>query len=540
MSEGNLSPRQKMINMMYLMLTAMLAMNVSKDVLNAFVLVNHGMKTTNHNTEEQNKKIYNRFEKEIQYNEAKVRPWKEKADKVHSKANEVFKEIQDLKIKIVEKGEGKDTEAIDKEGIVHGEDIDGKDNTDIPAEIMVGANNNGAGYELEKSIDNYREYLLSLFDNEKNSYLTASINELLETPDPKHVKGHAGDWVTHHFEHMPLIGVITAMTGLQGNIRTAEYQMINYLYGQITAGEINFNKLEAVVIPNTNYVMQGAEYKARVFLAAMDTTNPPIVYVGDYDSTQNNGTWDYNMVGSYDSLEVDQGKGIFTKTAGALGEHTWEGIIKIVKGDGSTIERPFKESYRVSKPNAVVSATKMNVFYLGLDNPVDISVPGVPKEDVQVSLTNGRIYRRGSAWVARPSRAGVNCQVRVYAEMQGERKFMGSQPFRVKTVPDPRPVVAGMPGGSITKSLLAAQEVVIAELPNFLFDLKFSVESFNMYTVIGGFLQEEASTNNRITARQKQLIQKAGRGNTITFENIKARKPGGEVKDIGTISFRLK
>lgn len=540
MSHGNLSPRQKMINMMYLMLTAMLALNVSKQVLNAFVIVNEGLKSTNANSHEQIQTIYQEFQKQLKINEEKTKEWWQKANKVKKEADALHNYVQDLKLEIVKTGEGKETKAIE-DRIIHGDKIDGKDNLEVPAQIMVGPNKNGKAYNLKDSIIEYKKLLFKVIDTNNNQLITRSIKKLLDVSDPETEEGENIDWESHNFAHMPLIGVITYMTSLQGNIRNAEYQVINNLYGKITEGEINFNKLEAVVTPNSNYIMRGGEYKAQVFLAARDTTKPPTVLIGDYDSSRTEeGSWTYSMTNIKDSLNIQQGKGIYQKTANRVGEYSWKGLIKIQKPGGGTIERPFKESYRVAKPNAVVSPTKMNVFYLGLQNPVDISVPGVAKEDIRPSMTNGRIVKRGNSWIATPSSSNQNCKVRVRAKLpSGENKMMGSQTFRVKSVPDPKPVVAGSSGGSISKSLLSAQEVVLAKLPNFLFDLKFEVVGFNLYTTQKGFIKEAESNSSRITDEQKQIIQGLSKGQNITFENIEARKPGGEVSEIGTVSFRI-
>ncbi len=538
MSHGNLSPRQKMINMMYLMLTAMLALNVSKDILNAFSNIDEGLVKATENAVEKNQEIFGQFETRKTATPSKrVLEYFGYAQEVKKRANEIAHFIQDKKKEIVKKADGKDSEAITDHG-VHIMEIDAKDNKDAPAQVMVGSGEGakGAGYKLQKMMDRFREYCLKLVPESKDyEQLIHSVETGLGTEKVKHAD-QVYDWVPGNFEHLPTAGVIAIMSGIENRVRNVESDMLNYLYSAIDVGTIKFNKIEATVIPNTNYVIRGNEYKAKIFIAASDTSVNPEIIIGDYEMEGNEVKWK----GDTTHVPVKSGQGIYSIKPGGRGEKDYSGIIKIKRPDGTVTNVPFESSYTVAPPQAVVSPTKMNVFYLGLQNPVDISVAGVPKENIQAGMSNGRLLKRGNAWVAIPARAGRESIVRVYANIDGERKSMGSQNFRVKTVPDPKPVVANSSGGSIATSLLAAQEVVLAQLPNFLFDLKFEVVSFNMYTVIGGFLKEEPSGSHRITAKQKNLIRQAGRGNSITFENIKAKKPGGEIKDIGTISFRLK
>ncbi len=538
MSHGNLSPRQKMINMMYLMLTAMLALNVSKDILNAFSNIDEGLVEATENTLDKNKKIYGQFQtRKTATPSERVIEYFKYAQEVKKRSNEICTFIQENKKEIVKKVDGKDAEAITEDG-VHIMKIDAKDNKDAPAQVMVGSGEGakGAGYKLQKKMDSFKEYCLKLIPNNSDyEQLINSVSSGLGTEDVKHAD-QTYKWVPGNFEHLPTAGVIAIMSGIENRVRNVESDMINYLYSAIDVGAIKFNKIEATVIPNSNYIIRGNEYNADIFIAASDTSVNPEIIIGDYEMEGNQVKWK----GDTTHVPVKSGKGIYSITPGGRGKTEYKGIIKIKKPDNTITNVPFKSSYTVAPPQAVVSPTKMNVFYLGLRNPVDISVPGVPKENIQASMSNGRLLKSGNAWVAIPARAGRESIVRVYAKIGDQRKSMGSQNFRVKTVPDPKPVVANSSGGSISTSLLAAQEVVLAQLPNFLFDLKFEVVSFNMYTVIGAFLEEKSSSSNRITAEQKNLIRRAGRGNSITFENIKAKKPGGEIKDIGTISFRLK
>jgi gliding motility-associated protein GldM len=538
MGHGKETPRQKMIGMMYLVLTALLALNVSKEVLDAFVLVEEGLFKTTSNFTAQNDLLYNAFNQSAAENQAKVGPWRDKALEVKKMADELYEYIQDLKLEIVVTAEGAKSEAIEGREI-HGMKISGKDNTDVPAQIMVGSNFTGKANDLKAAIEKYKEHILGLVD-ESSTNVISSISKSLDTSNPPSKGTETKTWQSENFTHLPLIAVLTLMSKMQGDVRNAESEILRYLFGRIDAGSFKFNTLEPTVIHNSNYVIRGNEYKAEIFVAAFDTTQAPVVLVGNYERvTNSDGSIDYVMKGNFDSLRVVNGRGIYTRTPTALGPVSWGGLIKIKNADGSFTTRPFKQEYQVAEPSLVVSPTKMNVFYVGVDNPVDISVAGVPADKIFPSITNGTIRKQGNSYIVNPRSPG-NSLVTVEVDFgEGRRKNMGYMEFRVRTVPDPVAKVAGRTGGAIEKNLLVAQNVVVADLPNFEFDLNFTVTGFTVSTTQRGFVRDAVSNNNRITEEQKQIFESLARNQRVYIQDIKAIGPDGKVRELPTISFRI-
>lgn len=538
MAHGKETPRQKMIGMMYLVLTALLALNVSKDILDAFVLVEGGLSKTTENFGARNQVVYDQFSVMYISNPTRVKPWQDKALEVKRKADSLYNYIQDLKIKIIKKSEGEDTKAVEGTKII-GEKIEVKDNTDIPAELMI---TGGKGIDLKARIEDFRNLILGMTNNEAE--IVNSIKHTLDTSNPPAKEGlEARTWESEHFEGLPLIAVATIMTKMQGDIRNAESEIIHYLINQIEAGSFKFNKLEPTVIPNSNYIIRGNEYKAEVFLAASDTTQKPSIYVGQVEKFKTaDGREDYRMVGKYDSLTIDPitNKGILRRPTGATGTMKWGGLIQLKAADGSYIKRPFSAEYQVAEANAVVSPTKMNVLYIGVDNPISISVSGIPSDRIFATSSNGIIRRSGNAWVAIPRQAGtasINVDADVYGD--GKRKSMGKMEFRVKNIPDPIGKVAGRKGGAIDKATLAAQMIVNADLENFEFDAKFTVTEFTVSALVRGFNQEEISKSFKITSAQRDIISNLKKGEKVFFDNIKAVGPDGKQRELPTISFKI-
>jgi gliding motility-associated protein GldM len=540
MSSGKQTPRQKMIGMMYLVLTALLALNVQKDVLNAFAIVDEGLTKMNENYVEKNNEMYNNFEQAAIQNPGKAKKWKDLAFQVKELSNKIDKHLQDLKVDIIKKADGDKAKAL-AEGKIESEKIEGKDITDKPAEIMIVKGN---GKKVREEINYFRQFLLDNIDP-KAEGIVAAVKKGLNTDDPKPVGGKTESWESEHFEHLPLSGVIAIMSGLQANVRNAESDMLRYLYSMIDKNTFKFTNLEATVIHNSNYVIQGNDYQAKVFIAAFDTTKNPSIYIGPYDSVRTeDGSYEYKLKPgyNYDSLPTKKGKGLYTRPGRTIGVNRWSGIIKLdAPGGGLPVLRPFRAEYQVAEPMLVVSPTKLNLFYLSIDNPVDISVPSVGADKITATINNGTINRVGAGYIVRPARVGQSADVTVYAEIDKKKQKMGTKSFRVRMVPDPVAKVAGIKGnGSLDKNRLLIETGVFAIMENFEFDLEFKVSEFTVSAVSSGFTNEKRAKGNKFTPEQMALIKTVNKGQNVSITDIKAVGPDGSVRPLGPIILKLK
>lgn len=525
MGHGKETPRQKMIGMMYLVLTAMLAMNVSADLLNAFTLVDSGLSLTTRNYAGKNAQTFNRFVEAELLNPSKVGPWKAKAEKVHTTAQEIYEMVRELKYEIVKAADGPESPALGSDHEVNSEFLAQKANTDVPAQILI---KDGKGAELKTKLETFREDLLSLLDKDRDSALIKSLSLMLSTDAPPPTKdGIQHSWESFRFEHIPLIAVLPQLTKVQVDVLNAESDVMGFLLSRVDAGDFKFNRINAVVIPSSDYVMRGSEFSAQIFLAASDTTQRPKVYIGAYDSTRNEATneWIYKMRPGFDTVPVaDNGRGMLRRTAGATGTVNWGGLIEFAGPDGGLISLPFKHSYTVAEPSLAVSPTKMNVLYLGLDNPIDVSASGVASNLVTVSMTGGTIRKVGNSYVARPSGAGTS-EIIVTAE--GKR--LGSKKFRVKKVPDPIPTIFGYDPdvSTLSKSQVAGAQGMEAKMKDFDFDMSFRILGFKVGVTVGGFFTEQASNGSQFTAEQKRMMANLNPGQQLTITDIRAKGPDG-------------
>jgi gliding motility-associated protein GldM len=525
MAHGKETPRQKMIGMMYLVLTAMLALNVSKEVLNAFILVDDGLVTTTENFAEKNAGLYDRFNIAYQQNPEKVGDWKDKADEVHARSNDLYNFIYDCKVEILKE---KEEDAVG-DGEILWNEVKGKDNMDIPAEVMIVRKR---GLELKAKIDEHREYLLSMIDDkERYANTVEAIEGILSTEVPEVDLEHgnkkiAHTWENTYFDMLPLASVITILSKMQGDVRNAEAEMLNFLLGQVDAGSIPFNAIRAVVIPNSNYIFKGQQYRAEVFLAAYDSTKMPEVQLSD-------GT----------TLDVEEGKGIYTSTPNTIGVRKWGGVIQL-EHEGTVISRPFEAEYQVQEPNATISATGMNVFYRGISNPVAISAGGVPETSVQATISSGHNIQklRAGEYVVKPGSQGDEAVVSVYADVDGTRRLMNRVPFRVFDLPTPDARVAGVRGseGNLTVGGLAGLQMVEAVADDFVFEVEYQVLSFRVaFQGSGNIWNYSESDSDRFTSEQKAIFRQLRPGQRVMIERIRATGPDGKVRDLNNITITV-
>ena len=530
------STRQKMINMMYLVLTAMLALNVASEVLESFRVVDASLTQTLNNVNLKNQQIYGAFDAAAIQNPAKVKEWKDKAEQVKQRTTVLVTKIKDLKEELVLASGGfplKSAEPGFK--LAQGEPftinskgdtilIQKEDDLNTPSEIMIRSKK---AAKLKSDIEEYRNFLASFLP--EGTPQRESIVKQLETPDPKINLKEGGErktWESLNFESKPLIAVLTILSKIQIDIQNAETTIISNFYSQIDASSFKFNKLVARVISKSNYVLEGDPFEAEIFLAAEDSTQQPEIFVNN------------------SKLTMRDGKGIYRVTTSKEGTFKWGGLIKYKAPDGNIKDYKFEGEYQVGRPGVTISPTKMNVLYLGIPNPIKISAPGIPNENLEITVSNGRYEKSGEEFLVYPSKVDAtakNTSISVVANIRGERKSMGSMAFRVKEVPDPIATIAGKNSGNLKKEELLSEDGIFAELKDFDFDLKFKITQFEVsLSGAGGYVNMYKSTSNKFTTEQKTQFGKLAPGSLIYIDNIMAKGDDGTNRQLAPISFKIK
>jgi hypothetical protein len=423
MAGGNLSPRQKMINMMYLVLTALLALNVSKEVLNSFFEVNKGIERTTTNFSEKNLDTYAEFDNAKENNPEKYNDVRDQAYSVKYKADALIDSLQKMKYNLVlavdgkvflgskqeitnEKGDLDDDLAIDlpysqlsidqKRSIIGY--LNNKDNRDQAGALFYDVKKAGVGIQQaatsrKNEMNEYRELLLSLSDG--NPRLTKSIIETFNFGDVKQKNGKFIKWEKHNFYDMPSVGALTLLSKMQSDIRNTEANVIDYLKKDIDSKSLKFTNASGIQIPKSNFVIRGDSFRSQIFITANNPDQNPDIFVGEYDSLPDGS---FKMIGDlgvdYEAVKVENGKGIFATKTNSEGVKKWGGLIAM-KTETGTKFYPFSGEYLVAKRTAVVSPTKMNILYSGLEaiggNPIQISVPGFSAGEITPVMSNGTL-----------------------------------------------------------------------------------------------------------------------------------------------------
>jgi len=573
MAGGKETPRQKMIGMMYLVLTALLALNVSKEILNSFILINDSLVVTNKNFANKNQSQYDAFKAALVNDQRKVQPWYDKAIEVKTSADAMVSHIEDLKRYLIMRTDGLDSNEVnvhldswnkasnDEErekaqvildSIFSLKNVNSKDNYDIPTNIMIGGQEGKlkegphTAFELVAKLNEFRDKMISMIEPVKGSSIIDALKLNFNTDTTLQISQTEREpWAYANFYHIPLAAVVTNLSKIQTDVRNAESDVVKYLFREVDASDFKFDTLAAKIIA-PNLVFMGDEYKAEIFVAAFSTTQNPVVAIGRVDEATG------KLVGSADttSVKVDRGVGMYTVRANAEGLKEYEGVIKVKAPSGQTLSYPFKGEYMVMKSGVVVSPTKMNVLYRGVKNPISISVPGVAPELVKPSLTGGTL--RPDAGVGKGNyiaevQSGSEAIVKVSAEIEGKVRPMGDFKFRVKEVPNPVATISGVTEGPISAARLEAAPTVIPKMENFDFELYFKTTSFTLVYQVGTDLIESPITGSAIPPDKIAQIKKLKKGSKIYIENISAvmldesNKPatGATPKKLLPISLKL-
>lgn len=522
-----ITPRQKMINLMYIVLMAMLALNVSSDVLDAFSMVDESLTRSTKNSTEVNKNIYEKLDVEYKKNRAKAEVIYQKASNIGIMANALYEYIDSLKWMVAREVDGKNAD-------IH--NIKHRDNLEAGNQIMLSPVR-GKGDELKASIDRYRDKILEVVVDPIQKQLIA---DNLTTEVPSNSRGIGKSWKEYLFENTPSSAVITILSKLQSDVRFSETQVLHELINNsdldidLTGKRLHVNEIDAYVIPNSTTIVRGSKFRARVVVGSIDTTQHPQIYVGNTLLQSEDGTYE--------------------AVCGTTGNHSLSGYILSIDGDGKLIKKEFRQDYTVVEPAATVSATMLNMLYAGYSNPVSVSVPGVPDNQVSLTMTGGTLRKEGNGkYIAVPSSVGQDVTFTVTANQDGRSTTVGTFPFRVRKLPDPKAYIeytdangtsSRYMGGkkSISKKSLVNSLGVSAAIDDGILDIPFKVVGFTTYFVdrLGDEITRR-SESGAFTSQQKSALKSLKPGTHFTIAEIEVIGPDGIKRTLDTaIAVKIK
>jgi gliding motility-associated protein GldM len=529
------TPRQKMIGMMYLFYTALLALNVSSEILTSFVKINESIQKTTSNYSEKTKSLYAKIDNSALEQPGKYTKLAKQAHELERQSNEFIQNIEDLKLLILRESQG-------PEATLDGE-IKKMDDLHAATIVMVGEGGPMMGKQLRGWLDSYRELLLGIIeDTSLTVYKNVAKN--LEAKDQFDNKEAPWSWEETLCRGMPMIGTMAMLSKLQADIRNSEADVLEFMIAELEGLDIRITALEALVSSPRSFVIRGGKYSSNVFLGARDTSMRPTIYLTYnapfYDSTVVNGEVQYKLRqgANYDTLPIDEsGKGLHVRDCGGVGDFNYGGLVhyKSNKGD---MWLPYKAVYQVGDAGFTVSASACNVFYRGLDNPVEVAVSGYPQEAVSVSISGGAsISRSGAGYIVKVPASVSAKEVSITVSVRTEEgvRTLGSKTFSVLNVPPPTIVIAGAykDGASVPKAAITRTPTLTANLESDFFPFKgvsYSVISYEFLYSVRGVTQTIAGTGSNIP---QTILNNLNPGSAASFTNIRVSSPSGERKTNG-------
>ena len=511
-----------MINLMYLVLTAMLALNISSEILNAFKTINDSIGKSNKNIVGNNGELYSSLDALAQQKDqaARVAPYNEKAKQIHKKADEIVAYLESLQKNLVV-GAGdinKETGHIEKEG-----DIDLATTMFVEGE----PNSKKGGDDLKAKLMDFRNFALSLVKPEAKNVLDSSI--LLNVSNPVKTENNPnGDWATGNFYHMPVIAAVTLFSKYINDVRNSEAMVVRELMSEADAGVLKFDAIQAIATVNNSYVRMGQKVEADIVLAAYSRSVNPTVSGG---------------AGGQMS-PAKEGVAHWEAIANSVGQHEVSGTMSL-PFNGIVQSKPWKFTYTVGSFGGALQLDKMNVFYIGLDNPVSISAAGYNMEDADLSIPGAVVTKTSMGhYSVRVTQPGKVTGVVTGRSAEGTKE-LARLDVRVKFIPDPETQVAGKHGGVVAANVFRAQQGIVADLKDFLFDgVRYDVVSYSWsmkrkkdidvippITVSSFYFKDN---------KQVYDMQQAVRaGDRVFLDDIRAKGPDGRIRNLGSISFSI-
>lgn len=522
------TPRQKMISMMYLVLTALLALNVSKEILDAFVIVNDSVEKTSQNFSKKVNDLHNEFAVQYSQNKEKVGPYYEKAKQAQRFSQDLINYIDSLKYHVISETEGI---AYDTAKIRTLKEIKNKSNFDDPTRLLVGEEGweKRGGYILKKRIEDYKSNSLSLISEKDRSHFEIGLITDAEYED---ADGASQDWVQYNFYHTILAADVTIFNKLKNDVKNTEYDIVSYLFQGISKKDFKITSIDAKILPTRTFLFQGEPFEAEVIIAAVDDNSKPEV-----DYIMGVEKWDDNLIQS--SINIKGDSGIVHLSIPTTGKtpkmYKLAGRIGIKKPNSEELEyHNFSSSFYVAEPSANVSATKMNVFYRGVDNPIKISAAGVPAAQLEYSVVgDGKIIKGKDGLIVKnlTKRTTQSVVVNVFSNDGTEKKKLGEQEFRVKDLPGPDILVRNMSkGGTVSRNSLQANPYLLCELPEYVnFEYKYKVVRFTLSIVKNGDNFDKHATSAYLTPDMKNYIKDVRKNTMLVFTNIQVQGPLGKM-----------
>ena len=588
MAGGNVSPRQKMINMMYLVLTALLAMNVTKEILLAFTVIDNSLSKSTANIDSKTVKMIEQLNKIASDNDAAKAAlgYSEKANKITKEFVENIHEIKTHLLRYVQGAQDPENKSVNPiEAFNYDEDkpgdyqkhkgypwitikangempvLKGGDNLDDHVRYFIEENNGKRGKDIEIAINKTRVDLLNILkiaqkdtnlgkNKESRLFLDNRMQELAQKTslaagdikNPFELKsgpitnkdGQKLPWSEVYFPGAPLAAVFAILSKVENDAKLLESEVCQALAESVSAADFKFDAIIPVVAAKTGAVVTGQTYEADILLAAYNSKADMKVFV--------NGS----------SVPVEAGVGKYKVTPQSPGTNSLDVKISVPKPGGGEEIKVGKAEFTAFAPSAAISADALAVFYVGLENPVSISVGGIDPSNYLVRIVNQKggptrariIGSKGRYKVQIKKRTDARVKIQVAVRLpDGRVKSMGEKVFKVNRVPDPRFQCGGVEfKGAVNVNALKLQKAATAVLNGFVYEgVRFKVTGYK-FMAVGRRTNGPrfATSRSASLAPIKGVLGLLGSGDLMSFSDITAVGPDGTQRLLDNASAIVK
>ena len=492
MAGGKLTPRQKMINLMYLVFIAMLALNMSKEVLSAFGLMNEKFEATNSAAKSTNEQMLAALDAKAAEAKGEFAVAAGTAHKVEAATKKFYAFVESIKAELTKEIPLEENGKLPYEAM---------DKSPIDEVWFAGDGYSPKGKEIMAAIETYKNEMKTALGSEKK--YSAILNEVTKKFDLSDVKNNDGasvKFLDYHFKGFPAIATLAKLSAWQNDAKKGESDVISAALGKAAVQAASYSNYQAIVVLEKNAYFQGENVKGKVVLGRYDENTKPTSFQGPG--------------------RLENGQAVISLTAGSVGEQTINGSFSFLE-DGKTIPLPFKGNYVVvPRPNsATISADKMNVVYRGVPNPMTISFAGVANNKVKASAAG--MSGTDGKYILRPG-AGSSVMINVSATLPDGKVVSDKKEFRIKGLPAPTGQIRGVSAAKGSKENLGVC-TISAVMEDFDFPVTVNVSQFNIKVPGQPTIVVQG---NKMDARAKSAIAKAGRGDVIVISEIKASFSG--------------
>jgi gliding motility-associated protein GldM len=546
MGGGKETPRQKMIGMMYLVLTALLAMNVSKQILHGYVAVNESIEKAKENMHLNNERLFKAFE-EMAQNTAAAKPYLEKAILAQKEIMETYKYIGILKTKVIAFTEKKDDKTADTMRLEMMEKTGQIDNYDAPTNMLIGSEaatpktDEFSANELKGKLKGLHDKLVGIIDAMQKDPKIAlpdddydALKKKLKSIEPDETPYMEDNvkygWEAKNFYHLPEAAVVTTLNKMQADLKNVEADILQVFSGASGKLAIKFDAVKARVVAKSNYIIAGQPYEADIFIAASSSkiaSGDMEIMIG-VDSTA-------AAAGSKGTLvPIVSGEGKYSAGTGGQGEQKYKGVIKYKMPNGTFKYYPFEKDYMVAPPSAAVSAEQMKVFYVGVSNPILVNAAGVASSELVVSASGGgaNLVNKGGGKFEGTFTTPGTCTINVSAKTKDGVKPQGNSVFKVKSLPKPELKLAGkFSPATLTKAELQNLIGLAAGANGFEFQANFAVLSYEVSGKVRGKNISAEGNGNNLSGEGANIVKSADKGSSL-FIDVKIKGPDGRTTSV--------